>query len=151
MQQQQYHTDKVNQSQVQLSRLIFTHNWEDPAIDEKALKLKEGDSIFTITSGGCNSLGFLRYRPYAIYCVDINPAQTYLMELKLAAFKELDFETCIAFFGLLYCSSRRKIFHSLQKHISPEAFSFWQKHMEVIANGIIMNGRYEKFVRIAGG
>ena len=33
-----------NQSkgQVQLTKLIFTNNWEDPLIDEKVLQIKEG-------------------------------------------------------------------------------------------------------------
>jgi S-adenosylmethionine-diacylglycerol 3-amino-3-carboxypropyl transferase len=148
--QQKKYYNAAHQSQVQLSKLIFTHSWEDPAIDEKALKMKDGDTVFTITSGGCNSLGFLRFNPSAIYCVDINPAQNYLMELKKAAFKELEYETCMAFLGLNKCNDRKKIFTSLQKHLSNEAANFWHKHKEVIAKGIIMNGRYERFVKIAG-
>src|SRR5215831_17829340 len=93
--------------QVQLSKLIFTHNWEDPAVDEKALQIKEGDIVFTITSGGCNTLGFLRFKPSAIYCVDINAAQNFLMELKKAAFRDLDYENCMAFLGLNKCNSRQ--------------------------------------------
>ena len=149
-QQKKYYTNKPAESQVQLSRLIFTHNWEDPAIDEKVLKIKEGDSVFTITSGGCNSLGFLRFNPSAIYCVDINPAQNYLMELKKAAFKNLDYETCCAFFGLLPCNNRKKILLLLEKNISQEASKFWNENKDIISNGIIMNGRYERFVKIAG-
>ncbi len=149
MQQQKYYTDKVSQGQVQLSRLIFTHNWEDPAIDEKVLKIKEGDTVFTITSGGCNSLGFLRFSPSTIYCVDINPAQNYLMELKKAAFKELDYATCCNFLGLNLCKNRKEIFHSIKKELSKEALSFWNERLNLISNGIIMNGRYENFVKIA--
>lgn len=150
MQQQKYHTDKVSQGQVQLSKLIFTHNWEDPAIDERVLKIKEGDTVFTITSGGCNSLGFLRFNPSAIYCVDINPAQNYLMELKQAAFKELDHTTCCNFLGLTLCKNRKEIFHSIKKDLSKEALLFWNDHMHIINSGVIMNGRYEKFVKVAG-
>ena len=150
MQQQKYHTEKESQGQVQLSRLIFTHNWEDPAIDEKVLKIKEGDTVFTITSGGCNSLGFLRFNPSAIYCVDINPAQNYLMELKKAAFKELDYVTYCNFLGLTLCKNRKEIFHSIKNNLSKEALLFWNKQMHLISNGLIMNGRYENFVKIAG-
>jgi S-adenosylmethionine-diacylglycerol 3-amino-3-carboxypropyl transferase len=142
--------DTALAGQVQLSKLIFTHNWEDAAIDEKVLKIKSSDTVFTITSGGCNSLGFLRFNPASIYCVDINPAQNYLMELKKAAFKELDYETCMAFFGLNKCKERKKIFALLQKYLSQDASDFWYKQREVIAKGIIMNGRYEQFVKIAG-
>ena len=150
MQRKKYHTNKASKGQVQLSRLIFTHNWEDPAIDERVLKIKEDDTVFTITSGGCNSLGFLRFNPGAIYCVDINSAQNYLMELKKAAFKELDYPTCCNFLGLTSCKNRKEIFHSLKKDLSKEALLFWNNHMNVINNGVIMNGRYERFVKIAG-
>src|SRR6185437_6551154 len=150
MQHQKYHTDKTNEGQVQLSRLIFTHNWEDPSADEKALKIKEGDAVFTITSGGCNSLGFLRFNPSAIYCVDINPAQNYLMELKKAIFKDSDYSTCCNFLGLNSCNNRKEIFHSIKNNLSEEALQFWNEHPKIISNGMIMNGRYENFVKIAG-
>lgn len=150
MQQQKFHTDKVSQGQVQLSKLIFTHNWEDPAIDEKVLEINEDDTVFTITSGGCNSLGFLRFNPSAIYCVDINPAQNYLLELKKAAFKELDYSTFCHFLGLTLCKKRKEIFHSIKNNLSREALIFWNEHLDIINHGIIMNGRYEKFVKIAG-
>ena len=136
--------------QVKLSKLIFTHNWEDPAIDEKVLNIKTNDTVFTITSGGCNCLGFLRFNPRAVYCVDINPAQNYLMELKKAAFKELDYDTCMAFFGLHQCNKRKIIFTALQKHLSKQALQFWNTHPALIEKGIIMSGRYETFVKIAG-
>jgi S-adenosylmethionine-diacylglycerol 3-amino-3-carboxypropyl transferase len=136
--------------QVQLSKLIFTQSWEDPAIDERVLKIKEGDTIFTITSGGCNALGFLRFSPAAIFCVDINPAQNYLMELKMASFKEFDYDTMCRFIGLRKCNSRIMLFNSLKKHLSKDALRFWEGNLDIIKKGILMNGRYEKFVKLAG-
>ncbi|QMU28169.1 DUF3419 family protein [Adhaeribacter radiodurans] len=135
--------------QVQLSKLIFTHNWEDPAMDERALQIKADDTVFTITSGGCNTLGFLRFNPRQIYCVDINAAQTYLMELKQAAFRYLDYEELLAFLGLRHHPKRSLIFRKLISDLSPEARSFWLNNNSLIEKGIIMNGRYERFVKIA--
>lgn len=136
--------------QVQLSKLIFTHNWEDPAMDEKALNIKEGDIVFTITSGGCNTLGFLRFNPAAIFCVDINPAQNYLMELKKAAFKKFDYETFSAFIGLKKTDKRISYYNILKRELSTDAQHFWNENLKIIENGLIMNGRYERFVKIAG-
>lgn len=149
MKQEKNHIDRLLPSQIQLSKLIFTQNWEDPAVDEKVLKISEGNTVFTITSGGCNSLGFLRFNPVSVYCVDINPAQNYLMELKKAAFKQLDYQTCMGFFGLENCSTRKNIFSSLQQNLSPEALFFWKKNESLIEKGIYMNGRYERFVKMA--
>ena len=75
-----------NQDQIQLSKLVFTHNWEDPLSDYYALKIKQHNTIVAITSGGCNVLGFLLYDPRTIYSVDINLAQTYLLQLKNSSY-----------------------------------------------------------------
>ena len=139
------------EGQVQLSKLIFTHNWEDPCIDERVLNIKDNDTIFTITSGGCNTLGFLRYNPGAIHCVDINPAQNYLMELKKSAFKELDFHELMDFFGLRKCDHRSDIYKKLRPLLTADAAAFWDQHIHLIRKGLIMNGRYERFVKMAGG
>jgi S-adenosylmethionine-diacylglycerol 3-amino-3-carboxypropyl transferase len=143
-------SSNLSEGQVQLSKLIFTHNWEDPAIDERALTLKEGDVVFTITSGGCNTLGFLRFNPASIYCLDINAAQNHLMELKKAAFIKLDYLTMAGFIGLNKITNRYSIYTSLQNTLSPEALQFWKSNNRILKNGIIMNGRYERFVKIAG-
>jgi len=141
---------EASEGQVQLSKLIFTHNWEDPAVDEKALTIKEGDTLFAITSGCCNALGFLRLKPAKIYCVDINQAQNHLMELKKAAFKQLDYEQMIAFLGLRPQNNRLKTFHALKEHMPAASVIFWEEHRSVVKKGVIMNGRYERFVKLAG-
>jgi S-adenosylmethionine-diacylglycerol 3-amino-3-carboxypropyl transferase len=140
----------THKGQVQLEKLIFTMNWEDPLVDEQALRIKAGDTVFTITSGGCNTLGFLRFNPKAIYCVDINPAQTFLMELKQSAFRNLDHGGILSFFGLTNHISRKKTFQQLSNDLSPDARLFWKNNMGVIENGILMHGRFERFVKIAG-
>ena len=142
--------DNHPQGQVQLSKLIFTHNWEDPAMDEWALNIKEGDTVFTITSGGCNTLGFLRFNPAAVHCVDINPAQNHLVELKKAAFKTLDHKTLCDLFGLTKNNDRKSLYGQLREFLSPEAANFWDTNMHIISRGLIMNGRYERFVKLAG-
>ena len=80
---------KKEKDQVALFKLVFTHNWEDPECDHAALKIKSDDAVLAITSGGCNVLGFLLFDPEVIYSIDINPAQSYLLELKIAAIKAL--------------------------------------------------------------
>jgi S-adenosylmethionine-diacylglycerol 3-amino-3-carboxypropyl transferase len=139
-----------NQDQVQLSKLVFTHNWEDPLSDIHALKIKPNDTIVAITSGGCNVLGFLLNDPKTIYTIDINQAQSYLIQLKIAAIKVLNFDDFIAFSGLVSHSDRGILFNKVKPYLSPEALLFWQGNEKIIANGFIMNGKYEGFVKFAG-
>ena len=83
---------KTKKDQVELFKLVFTHNWEDPESDQAALRIKSNDVVQAITSGGCNVLGFLLFDPKEIYSVDINPAQSYMLELKIEAIRSFYFK-----------------------------------------------------------
>ena len=137
-------------NQVPLFKLVFTHNWEDPKSDQAALNIKSGDTVFAITSGACNVLGFLLYDPETIYSVDINPAQSYVLELKIAAIRALDFEEFISFSGIRETDNRRVLFDKIKPGLSPEAQAFWATREKIIHDGFFMNGKYERFIRIAG-
>jgi len=141
---------KKKQEQVQLFKLVFTHNWEDPESDHGALRIKSNDVVQAITSGGCNVLGFLMYDPKEIYSVDINPAQSYLLELKIAAIRLFDFKDFIAFAGLVDCDNRIELYNKLKQSLCSDAAAYWDKQNKIISRGFIMNGKYERFIKLAG-
>jgi len=143
-------TKKQSKGQVQLYKLIFTMNWEDPQADYKALKITPGDKIMTITSGGCNTLSFLIFDPAEIYAVDINPSQSFVLELKIAAIRKLDYEGFIAFLGLTNADDRLRTYQVLKYELSDGAKAFWDQNAPIISKGLLMNGRYEKFVKVVG-
>jgi S-adenosylmethionine:diacylglycerol 3-amino-3-carboxypropyl transferase len=43
-----------SQDQVELFDLLFGMNWEDPESDRRALAIQPGETVTTISSGGCN-------------------------------------------------------------------------------------------------
>jgi S-adenosylmethionine-diacylglycerol 3-amino-3-carboxypropyl transferase len=139
-----------NKNQVELSELIFSMNWEDPGSDCKALDIKQGDSVMTITSGGCNTLEFLLYDPAVIYSIDINPAQSFLMELKIVGIQHLEFGDFSMLMGLQPSQNRKEIYGKIRAHLSADAQVFWDKNPDIIVKGILMSGRYEKFILLAG-
>src|SRR5665213_2520611 len=141
---------KKEKDQVELFKLMFTHNWEDPEADHAALKIKSNDAILAITSGGCNVLGFLLSDPEIIYSIDINPAQSWLLELKIAAIKSLGFDDFISFAGLKQDSNRLSLYKKIKPLLSKEAFEFWKGQDKILASGVLMNGKYERFIRLAG-
>jgi S-adenosylmethionine-diacylglycerol 3-amino-3-carboxypropyl transferase len=136
--------------QVSLFKLVFTHNWEDPESDHRALKIKNNDAVMAITSGGCNVLGFLLYDPAVIYSIDINPTQSWLLELKIAAIKQFDFNDFIGFAGLKENNNRLQLYQKLKLSLSKGALAFWNSHEKIIQRGFIMNGKYEGFIKLAG-
>jgi len=137
-------------NQVPLFKLVFTQNWEDPESDQAALNIKSGDTVFAITSGACNVLGFLLHDPEIIYSVDINPAQSFVLELKIAAIRALNFEEFITFSGIRECKNRSTLFDKIKPLLSPEAQAFWDGQVKILQEGFFMNGKYERFIRIAG-
>ena len=141
---------KENIDQINLFKLVFAHNWEDPATDIEALNIKKNDTVLAITSGGCNVLEFLLYDPKEIQSVDINPAQSYLLELKVAAIKALDFEQFAAFAGMTNAHNRKVLFNSIKHLLSKEALHFWNDQQKILSGGFLMNGKYERFIRLAG-
>ena len=140
----------TSKKQISIFKLVFTHNWEDPECDHWALQIKSQDSIMAITSGGCNVLGFLLFDPKIIYSVDINPTQSYLLELKMAAVKMLDYNEFIAFMGLVPETNRLILYEKIKGAISPNAIEFWNTQHRILTQGLLMNGKYERFIKIAG-
>ena len=141
---------KKENDQVPLFKLVFTHNWEDPESDHSALKIKSNDTVVAITSGGCNVLGFLLFDPEIIYSIDINSAQSLLLELKIAAIKSLEFEDFISFAGLNEHENRMTLYEKMKPFLTKEALEFWNERKKIIAQGFLMNGKYERFIRLAG-
>ena len=140
----------MERNQVSLFKLVFTHNWEDPESDHAALQIKNGESVLAITSGACNVLGFLLFNPGIIYSIDINPTQSYLLELKIAAIKCLTFDEFISFAGLTVCENRLILYGKFKPFLSHQAIDFWDKQDKILARGFIMNGKYERFIILAG-
>ncbi len=136
--------------QVDLDRLIFTCSWEDPECDRGALGIRPGDRLLTVTSGGCNTLGFLLDEPECIFAVDINPCQSHLLELKIAAMRRFDHDAFVGFLGLRPTADRLARYRSLRDELSPAAAAFWDRNGRLLRNGVLLQGRYEKFGRLVG-
>jgi len=137
-----------SQDQVALFNLLFGMSWEDPESDRRALALAPGETLLTVTSGGCNTLTLLLEDPGKIYAVDINPTQSYLLELKCAAIRRLDCDSLRAFLGLVPSGDRLQVFERLCGDLSEAALGYWKAKPEAIRDGVINAGKYESFVRL---
>lgn len=136
--------------QVTLHKLIYTANWEDPESDRLALRIRPGDVLMTVTSGGCNTLGFLLHDPAVIHAVDINPAQAHHLELKMAAMRNLDHGAFVRFLGLLPSSDRLATYAALRTGLGPDAAAFWDARRPLIEKGLQLRGGYDRFVKLVG-
>src|SRR5450755_4337716 len=131
------------QDQVELFNLLFGMNWEDPESDRRALSIQPGEIVTTISSGGCNTLTLLLEDPGKIYAVDINASQSYLLELKCAAVRHLEYQELRAFLGLDPSRDRLQVFDRLRGELTGAALAYWMGKVEGVRQGVIYSGRYE--------
>ncbi|MCX6233778.1 MAG: DUF3419 family protein [Bacteroidetes bacterium] len=138
---------KLKRSKV-FSDIIYAQCWEDPEIDRRAFQIGQDDVVFSITSGGCNTLAFLADNPQKVIALDISPYQNYLLDLKMAAFREFDYEELLEFLGLLPSDRRLTLYSRFRMHMKPESIQYWDDQEDKILMGIISSGRYEKYMQM---
>src|ERR1017187_8611717 len=137
-----------SQDQVELFDLLFGMSWEDPASDRRALTIQPGETLITVTSGACNTLTLLLEDPGKIYAVDINPSQSYLLELKRAAVRHLEYDELRAFLGLVPSDQRLQVFEHLRGDLSQAALRYWTSKAEAVREAVVGAGKYESFIRL---
>ena len=136
--------------------LIYNSCWEDPAIDRAALDIRRHDTLLTIASAGCNTLDYLLDEPKKIYAVDQNKQQIALLDLKITAIKNIEFEDFFKIFGLGRHDNFYSIYHtSLRPHLRPYSAKYWDKHLDVFTSakiqnktGLYFHGLSGKFARL---
>ncbi len=128
--------------------ILYAQCWEDPELDRIAFHIKPGDTVFTITSGGCNALAFLIDSPAQVVAIDLNPFQNYLMELKLAAFGGLSYPELLEFMGVRKSDRRETMYLELRSKLSPDSLRYWDAQQGKIRQGLIHSGRYERYMRL---
>lgn len=106
--------------------LVYNTCWEDPAVDRRALALGPDDSVLVITSAGCNALDYALDAPRRIFAVDANPRQNALLELKIAAIRELAFDDFFAVFGDGWHADFARLYRErMRAHLSDFARAWW--------------------------
>lgn len=115
--------------------LVYNTCWEDPRLDREALRIGPGDRVAMITSAGCNALDYALDEPAAIHCVDVNPRQNALLNLKLAAIKSLQYDDVFAMFGEGYWPGVIKAYKDvLRLHLTARSRMFWDKRISWFAD-----------------
>jgi len=112
------------------SRLIYNACWEDPRADRALLKLDHHSHLAMITSAGCNALDYLLDDPARIDCIDLNPRQNALLDLKMAALASLPPRDMFALFGRGRHAQIGSLYrHELRHRLQPPSAAFWDRHL----------------------
>jgi S-adenosylmethionine-diacylglycerol 3-amino-3-carboxypropyl transferase len=129
---------------VHLGNLVYNTCWEDPRCDRELLNLSTDSRIVMLTSAGCNALDYLLDNPYEIHCVDMNPRQNALLDLKLALLQQPDFSLLFDFFGHGRSREAKARFDSDIRPLltQPSTIQFWERHVHRYFSGRDMRNRF---------
>ncbi|KAK7205967.1 hypothetical protein BZA70DRAFT_304272 [Myxozyma melibiosi] len=133
---------------------IYAFTWEDPREDDRILKFKPTDTVLAITSAGDNVLTYaaLPTSPRRIHCVDLNPHQNHLIELKLAAFSTLEYADIWQMFGEgRHPDFENLLVSKLAPKLSSHALQYWIRNTKTFtgAKGLYDTGSTRWAIRIA--
>ena len=129
---------------------IYSLSWEDPRTDEPILKVGKGDVVLTLTSGGCNTLDLAAQGADLVVSVDMNPAQSALLELKVLAIRHLAYEDLWLMFGKGVHPDIERVFErDLAPWMSEGALKFWNRKMYYFQSGFYYHGAMGVVIRCA--
>ena len=111
----------------------------------KALAVKPSEKVLSIASAGDNSFALLLNAPSLVVAVDVSKVQLHLVALKKAAIKILDHTACLSFLGFQESDQRISDYEKLRSVLDEEALAYWDKHQDLIEEGIIHQGKFEKY------
>ena len=126
----------------------YANCWEDADILLEALSIKPGNKCLSISSAGDNSLSMLVHQPEIVIAIDLNHSQLACLELRIAGFKELEYEDLLEFLGIYQNSDRKKIYELIKSNLSSASRHFWDENIQKIQNGVIYEGKFENYFKI---
>ncbi|MFN2387268.1 MAG: DUF3419 family protein [Thermoanaerobaculia bacterium] len=122
---------------------------EDWRTEAQALRPGTTDRILCVTGSGDRPLNLLAVTGGGVLAIDVNPAQTDLLRLKIAALRRLSFDDYAAFLGLRAADGRwrRDRLAELSPDLPPDTRRFWSARPAMITTGVLYAGRWERFHR----
>ena len=124
----------------------YANCWEDADILVTALRPQPGSRVLSIASAGDNTLSLLA-EGAEVVAADLSPAQLACLELRCAAFRQLDHQAILEFLGVREATDRLEIYQSLASLLSAESRRFWDERPHHISGGVIHAGRFEDYFR----
>lgn len=142
----------VVQERPVFSRIVYSQCWEDPVIAADGLALGEEDDLLCLSSAGDNVMALSLRRPRSITALDFSAAQNALLELKLAALRELSWYEYVAFLGARPSFDRVSVYRDrLRKELRDEVREYFDGREPELARGVIHAGRFQRYLSIFRG
>jgi S-adenosylmethionine-diacylglycerol 3-amino-3-carboxypropyl transferase len=131
-----------------LDQIRYSQVWEDHLLLEDGLEIGPGDDVLSVTSAGCNVLALLLREPRSVTAFDMSPAQTALLELKLAGIRQLSHDEFTGLVGVRDGFDRWALYQRVSGDISDTSKAYWDGHRDDLDSGVIHCGRLETYFSI---
>ena len=126
--------------------LRYSTVWEDHRLLERGLRPVAGDDVLVIASAGCNALNLLLGAPRRLVAVDINPAQTALLALKLAAVRTLPHDATLRLLGVRDAADRLALYERARPALPSAARDWWDARLPLLHDGVEEAGRLDRYI-----
>ena len=136
------------ETRADFSAIRYAQCWEDADVLVNALAPRPGDVCLSIASAGDNALALLASGPAKVIAVDMNPAQLACLELRVAAYRELQHDELLELIGSKPSSRRAALYQRCRKLLSSRASSFWDGLPTAIEAGIGSAGKFERYFQL---
>jgi S-adenosylmethionine-diacylglycerol 3-amino-3-carboxypropyl transferase len=134
------------ETKADFSGIRYAQCWEDADILLEALGVQPGGSYVSIASAGDNVLALLSRDPARVTAIDLSPAQAACLELRVAAFRELDHPELLEFMGSVASVRRLDLYDRCRCRLRPVLRRFWDDRRGQLRNGIGAIGKLERFL-----
>ena len=133
------------ESRTKFSLLRYAQCWEDADVLLDGLAIQPHHSCFTIASAGDNALSMLSRSPQRVIAVDLSATQLACVELRVAAYLELEHDELLRLIGSRAGTDRVALYRRCRSLLSVDARQFWDDREALITNGVGSAGKFEKY------
>ena len=133
-------------SAARLDVIRYSQVWEDHRVLERGLGDGLRGDVLSVASAGCNVLALLLAEPRSITALDVSPAQTVLVELKLAALKRLSHAQFAALLGATPHGGRADLYSLVRPGLTLPTRDFWDAHRGQLERGLLGAGMLERYL-----
>jgi len=126
----------------------FGLSQEDSDTEIQSLDIRRGDNLLCVASAGEIPLNIMARKNINIVAVDLSLNQIYLSKLKLIASRLFEPLEAAGFLGFnkMEKQYRSKLFNKSLELMTADEKYFWHSRTKEIENGIINEGRFEKYI-----
>lgn len=127
----------------------YAQAWEDADVLTTAMGPRPGATLMSVCASGDNCLALLTLDPARVIAVDLSPAQTACLKLRIAALDTLPHDAFLELLGAVPSMRRADLFDRAVQSLDTETAAFWRgQRAPAVRHGVGFIGRFEGYFRL---